>query len=92
MGFCDSSVGRESTCSAGDLGLTLGLGRSPGEGKGCSCQYSGEFHGLCSQWDHKESNMIERLSLSLFRGYLLSLSQSLFFHLQSQMLSSYFSL
>ena len=31
----------ESTCSAGDLGLTPGLGRSPGEGNGnplqCSC-------------------------------------------------------
>ena len=29
-----SSVGKESTCSAGDLGLIPGLGRSPGEGKG----------------------------------------------------------
>ena len=30
-----------STCNAGDLGLTPRLGRSPGEGKGCSIQYSG---------------------------------------------------
>ena len=29
-----SSVGKESACSAGDLGLIPGLGRSPGEGKG----------------------------------------------------------
>ena len=28
--------------------------------------WSGEFHGLCSPWGHKESDMTERLSLSLF--------------------------
>ena len=28
----DSSVGKESTCNAGDSGSILGLGRSPGEG------------------------------------------------------------
>ena len=31
----------ESACSEGDLSLILGLGRSPGEGKGYSLQYSG---------------------------------------------------
>ena len=31
--FPDSSVGKESACNAGDLGLIPGLGRSPGEGK-----------------------------------------------------------
>ena len=41
MGFPDSSVGKESACNAGDPGLILGLGRSPGEGKGCPLQYSG---------------------------------------------------
>ena len=34
-----SSVGKESACSAGDLGLILGLGRSPGEGNGNPLQY-----------------------------------------------------
>ena len=29
-----SSDGKESVCSAGDLGSISGLGRSPGEGKG----------------------------------------------------------
>ena len=29
-----SSDGKESACNAGDLGLTPGLGRSPGEGHG----------------------------------------------------------
>ena len=33
-GFPGSSVGKESACSAGDLGLTPGVGRFPGEGNG----------------------------------------------------------
>ena len=37
----ESSAGKESTCNAGDLGLTPGLGRSPGEVKGYPFQYSG---------------------------------------------------
>ena len=41
MGFPDSSVGKESTCNAGDLGSIPGLGRSPGEGIGYPLQYSG---------------------------------------------------
>ena len=40
-GFPDSSVGKESTCNAGDLGLISGLGRSPAEEKGYPLQYSG---------------------------------------------------
>ena len=39
-GFPDSSVGKESTCNAGDPGLIPGLGRPPGEGKGYPLQYS----------------------------------------------------
>ena len=39
MGFLDSSVGKESTCSAGDPDLIPGLGRSPGEGIGYPFQY-----------------------------------------------------
>ena len=34
------SNGKESTCSAGDLGSIPGLGRSPGEGNGNPLQYS----------------------------------------------------
>ena len=41
LGFPDSSVGKESTCNAGDPGLISGLGRSPGEGIGYPLQYSG---------------------------------------------------
>ena len=40
MGFPHSSVGKESACSAGDLGLIPGSGRSPGEGNGNPLQYS----------------------------------------------------
>ena len=39
MGFPCSSLGKESACSAGDLGLIPGLGRSPGEGNGNPLQY-----------------------------------------------------
>ena len=34
MGFPDSSAGKESACSLGDLGSIPGLGRSPGGGDG----------------------------------------------------------
>ena len=41
LGFPDSSVGKESAYSAGDLNLIPGLGRSPGEEKGFPLHYSG---------------------------------------------------
>ena len=40
MGFPDNSVGKESTCSAGDPGSIPGSGRSAGEGIGYPLQYS----------------------------------------------------
>ena len=56
-GFPDSPVGKESACNAGDLDLIPGLGRSPGEGKGYSLQYSGLensmdciVHGVTKSW------------------------------------------
>ena len=39
-GFPHSSVGKESACNAGDLGLIPGSGRFPGEGNGNPLQYS----------------------------------------------------
>ena len=39
-GFPDSSVGKESTCNAGDPGSILGSERSAGEGIGYSLHYS----------------------------------------------------
>ena len=38
--FPCGSAGKESTSNVGDLGSISGLGRSPGEGKGCPLQYS----------------------------------------------------
>ena len=38
-GFPGGSDGKESACSAGDPGLTPGLGRFPGEGNGNPLQY-----------------------------------------------------
>ena len=40
MGFPDSSVSKECTCNAGDPSSLPGSGRSAGEGKGYSLQYS----------------------------------------------------
>ena len=40
MGFPGSSVGKESTCNAGDPGSIPGLERSAGEGVGYPLQYS----------------------------------------------------
>ena len=62
MGFPDGSNGNTSTCNAGDLGSTLGLVRSPGEGNGNSLQYSflenphdkgawcATIHGVAKSW------------------------------------------
>ena len=40
MGFPDSSVGKESTCNAGDTSSIPGSGRSTGEGVGYQLQHS----------------------------------------------------
>ena len=42
-GFPNSSVGKESACSAGDLSSIPGSGRSPGKGIGYPLQYSWAF-------------------------------------------------
>ena len=41
LGFPCGLAGKESTCRAGDLDSIPGLGRYPGESKGCPLQYSG---------------------------------------------------
>ena len=40
LGFPHSSIGKNSACNAGDLGLIPGSGRSSGEGIGHPLQYS----------------------------------------------------
>ena len=41
LDFPEGLNSKENACNARDLGLIPGLGRSPGEGKGCPVQYSG---------------------------------------------------
>ena len=66
MSFLVSSVGKESTCNAGDLGLIPELGRSPGGGHSNSLQYTclENPHGQrslvgYSPWGHKGSDTTE---------------------------------
>ena len=49
MGFPDSSVGKESTCNAGDPGSIPGSGRSAGEG----IEYPLQYSGLGTSMDYK---------------------------------------
>ena len=67
LGLPGGSAGKESTCNVGDLGLILGLGRSPGEGKGYPLPvfWPGEFHGLYRTWGCQESDMTEQFSLKM---------------------------
>ena len=69
QGFPGGSVGKESACNAGDLGLIPGLGRSPGGGHGNPLLdfYLENPHGQrslvgCSPWGPKESDTTEWLS------------------------------
>ena len=77
--FPGGSDGKESACNAGDMGLIPGLGKSPGEENGYPLQYSylensmdrgagglQEPTRLLCPWHHKQSDMIEWLTLSLF--------------------------
>ena len=52
---------KKSVCKVGDLSLIPELGRSPGEGKGYSLQYSGLENSMdCIRpWDHKKLDMTE---------------------------------
>ena len=56
---------KKSLASAGDMGLILGLGRSPGEGNSNPLHYPAwEIHEQrslvgYSPWDHKELDMTE---------------------------------
>ena len=60
MIFPCGSTGKESACNAGDLSSIPGLGRSPGEGNGYPCQYSGLENSMdCSPWVLKKLDTTE---------------------------------
>ena len=64
QGFPGSSVGKESTCNAGDPSSPPGLGRSAGERIGYPLQYSALENSMdYSPWGCKELDMTEQLSL-----------------------------
>ena len=74
--FPGGSAGKESACNAGDLGLILGSGRSPGEGNSYPLQYSGLENSMdrgawwATVHTVAESDMTERLSLSYTLPYV----------------------
>ena len=63
MGFPNSSVGKESTCNAGDPSLIPGLGRSTGEGIGYPLQYS---------WASLVAQLVKNLSI-MWENWIRSL-------------------
>ena len=73
LGFPCGSAGKESTCSAGDLGSIPGLGRSTGEGNSYPLQYSG----------------LENAVDSIVDGVTKSGTQPSNFHFTAQLLSEF---
>ena len=79
-GFPGGWAGKESACTAGDLGSIPGLGRSPGERKGYPFQFSGLdnsmyyiVHGVTKSWTrlndiHFLFKKLKEISLHLRRN------------------------
>ena len=69
----DGSDGEEFTHSMGDMGLTSGLGRSPGERNSYPLQYSGlensidcTVHGLTKSWTQVNNlHLISRMRVKV---------------------------
>ena len=59
LSFPGGSAGKESACSAGDLGSIPGLGRYPGEGNSYPLHYSGLETSMDVHGGRKESDMTE---------------------------------
>ena len=83
VGFPGGSNGKESACSAGDLGSSTELGRSPGEGNGNPLQYSClenpmnreawwvTVHGVAKSWTRLKwlsTHARHEVTLSLFKN------------------------
>ena len=79
LSFPCGSSGKESACNAGDLGSIPGLGRAPGEGKATPVFWPRDFRGLYNPRDHKESNVTEQLSLSIYTNHGLRINMMMNF-------------
>ena len=84
LGFSGGSDSKEFTCSAGDLGSILGLGRSPGEEHGNPLQYSflENSHGQkslvsYSPWGLKELDTTEWLTHTKWEQWQIFFSWAL---------------
>ena len=83
LGFPGGSVGKESTCNAGDAGDEVSIPRSersPGEGHGNPLQYFclENSHGQrslvgYSLWGHKASNMTEATEYTCIDNYSVAI-------------------
>ena len=78
LGFPGDSAGKESACSAGDLALIHGLGRSPGEENSYQLQYSGlensmdcVVHRVAKRWTQLSDF---HFTLKALSGKLMTLS------------------
>ena len=70
LGFPWGLASKESTCNVGDLGSIPGLGRSPGEGKGYSLQYSGLENSMdCVLHVIIKSERMKRRPTPIFSGF-----------------------
>ena len=76
LGFPGNSNCKESSCNAGDPGLILSSGRSPGEGDGYLLLYSSLENSIdkgawqtTSPWCPKESDTTEQLMLTVISKY-----------------------
>ena len=84
MGFTGGSDSKASACTAGDLGLIPGSGRSPGQGNGNRpVLLPGKFHGQrslvgYSPWGCKELDTTERLHFTSSYMYVLFAFEILF--------------
>ena len=80
MGFPDSSVGKESTCNAGDPSSIPGSGRSPGEGIGypLQCSWASLVAQLVKNPPAMQDNWVRSLGwedpLEIGKGYPLHCS------------------
>ena len=75
QGFPCGSAGKESACNVGDLDSILGLGRSPGEGKGYPFQYSGLENSMdYGPWGYKRvgHDLTTRLNNNTCEGHKMN--------------------